>query len=334
MPRSIKHKPTIKDIQTLTGLSLGCISKFLNGGNVTQENKIKLEAAIKEVGYKVDIYARGMITGQTKSVGLIIPELSNTFYGILSSSISKNLMNVGYDVIVNEHYDDADLEKNIISKMLSRRVDAIILVPASNKKEDYSDVDINKIVFLDGFVDGLDADFVLVNNKEISTEVVKYLYKAGHTRIAAVISDNTFTGNERRKGFIEGCKQCNIDYSDLIFTYQNNVNNAYDVIEKIMQSGKYTAIFASNYIATLGAIFYLNEKNYNVPFDISVVGFDNIMLTKLFKPQLTIVSQPMEEIAEKCVERTLELIRGNKQKRTTDVLSCKLERGHTVEIEF
>lgn len=334
MPRNNRCKPTIKDLQAITGLSLGCISKYLNGGNVTQENKIKLESAINEIGYTVDIYARGMITGQTKSIGVIIPRLSNTYYGILASSITKKLMDVGYDVIVNEHFESKEIEHRLISKLYSRRVDAIILVPASIDAKDYENIDTSKIVMLDGFVKGLDVDYVLVNNREIAKEVVKYLFKAGHTRIASVISEGTYTGTERKIGFIEGCEECGIDYSDLIFEYENTEEKAYETVEKIIQSKKYSAIFASNYIATLGAIFYLNEKNVNVPFDISFIGFDNIMLTQLFKPTLTIVSQPMDQLAFACVQKVLEIVSNEDKETTVEVLSCTLERGHTVEVKF
>lgn len=196
-------RPTIKDIQRVTGLSLGCVSKCLNGGNVTEENRQKIEKAISELGYSVDEYARGMKTGKTKSVGVIVPAFSNLFYGTIANLISSRLSTKGYSISLYEHSESKEKEAQIINNLISRRFDAIIVVPACFDKENYQQYEDLNLIFFDSIIDEINKPFVIVNNEEICIQVVDYLSKQGHKQIAGIFRNNYYTGEKRKSGFLK-----------------------------------------------------------------------------------------------------------------------------------
>ena len=100
------RKATIKDVAKLTGLSLGTISKYMNGGAVKNSNRERIDAAVKELGYSVDEYARGLIRNRTKTVGLLIPEFSNLFYAQIASELEHELNRSGYAIAACESFYD------------------------------------------------------------------------------------------------------------------------------------------------------------------------------------------------------------------------------------
>lgn len=331
MKKEHNPTPTIRDIVKMTGLSIGTVSNYLNGKAVKAANKVKIEEAISKLGYVVNEYARGLATGTTKTIGVIIPSFSNTFYGDLASEINQKLELNDYSVILNEHNFDVEKEKKIINNMIVRRVNGIIVVPASRDSTNYKSLNNNKVVFVDKYVDGLDGfDFVLLNNRKAAGLACNEFLKHGHKKVAIIYNNwNSFTGRERYKGFVEFAEKHNIEVD--AFTYDERVEYAYQQVQEILSKKKYTGIFASNYISTLGTIFYMNEKDIKVPDDVSLIGFDDIMLTGLFKPKLTIVNQPLNLIAEAVVNSLLDRMKAPKDKGKITTIDAQLIIGESVK---
>ena len=325
-----KKKATIKDICQLTGLSLGCISKYLNGGNVLEENKIKIEKAIETLGYEVDLFARSMKTGSTKLIAIIIPDLPNAFYAVVASTISKHLQENGYDVVFFEHNEDRKKEAALLKKAKQRRYECVILAPAAKSKEKFKAPDAINLIIIDTIINGLDNDFVIVNNREIVSKATDMLFEKGHRKIAGIFHDEIFTGKERIAGFKESVKRHHAEADCDAFSFNGSMEESYSLFGKVFVSKKYTAIFTSNYTSTLGAIFYINKHNISLPNDVSLLAFDNILLTNLFTPKLTIITQPIEEIGKTVSKVALDIIKNNNHQKQTYVLDCSIEYGQTV----
>lgn len=325
---------TIHDICKMTGLSLGTVSKYLNGGKVKEFNRKKLDDAVKKLHYQVDEYARGLVTNKTKTVGVLVSKLDNLFYSRIISDIEKRLYKKGYATIIKESSYDHEKEIKSISWFISRRVDALIIFPIAYKKEDYEileNVDV-PVIFLDNYVEGLDRDFVLTDNEHICYEVTDYVLGKGHKNIAIIISENNaYTARMRLSGFRKACEKHGLS-SDSAKAYAINedIDSAYNVAKEIVKTGRFSAVFAANYPSTLGVVYLLNEQNISVPETISVIGFDDIMITNLYKPKLTIVNQPMKEIAKKTVDRLFELIASPELKKEVYILENELIIGQTI----
>lgn len=331
MKKEQNTTPTIRDIVKMTGLSIGTVSNYLNGKAVKSNNKVKIEEAIAKLGYIVNEHARGLARGETKIIGIIIPSFSNTFYGDLASEINKKLELEDYSVILNEHNFDVEKEKKVINSMLVRRVDGIIVVPASRDSNYYKTLDSNKVIFIDKYVEGLDCfDFVVLDNRKAGELACHEFVKHGHKQVAIIYNNwNSFTGRERYEGFVDFANKNNIKVD--AYTYDERVESAYQQVQEIMNKNKYTGVFASNYVSTLSTIFYMNEKDIKVPNDVSVIGFDDIMLTRLFKPRLTILDQPLHLIAEATVNSLLNRMSTPKETGKITTIDPVLTLGESVK---
>ena len=210
-------KATIKDVARETGLSLGTISKYINGGSVKNANKEIIDKVIKDLGYEVDTYARGLVTKKTKTVGLVIPEFNNLFYASFSSELEKALDKYGYALVVRENFYDYEKERQSIEWLKSRRTDAIVIAPVGTRSFEYEYLKQYNIpiVFIDRLIPNLDYEFFIVDNKEVSKKTVKYLLDNGHKNILMLAAkEGLYTADERVKGYIDAYKDKNIEVNN------------------------------------------------------------------------------------------------------------------------
>ena len=143
--------------------------------------------------------------------------------------------------------------------------------------------------------------------------------------------NSPYTANARLAGIKRAFREHNLSEETLrIYSINESLDSSYEITRQIVQETDSTVLFSANYISTLGAIYCLNELNVKVPEDISVLGFDDIMITNLYRPKLTIINQPTEQIAERTVVRLMEMFTGENEERRMNVLNCELVQGETI----
>lgn len=321
-------KATIKDVAQITGLSLGTISKYMNGGVVKEKNRKKIESAVQELDYSVDEYARGLITNKTRTIGLLLPEFGNLFYAQIASKLERELSKYGYTVAACESFYDKAKEKQSIHWLMSRRMDALVVVPCGRDASDYayltnSDI---PIIFVDQYVPGVDCEFFLVNNRQICKQTVEFLMESGHKDIAIVAAkEGLYTADERIKGYYDAYQERGVEVNpNLIFRVSEDADESYHVVKRLLRSEACTALFAANFPSTVGSMFAINESKVQIPKELSFVGFDDVMFTRIFRPKLTIVDQPVSGIAVGVTKRVLELMEQEQFQYQTNELKCEL----------
>lgn len=307
---------TMKDVSKHTGLSIATISKFINGGNVLEENKSIIEKAIKELGFEVNEMARGLKTNKTKTIGLLIPSMENIFFTSIVSNIESILIKNGYSTIICDYRENKDLEKQKLDFLVKKMVDGIITMPMGSDGEAINSV-IKKnipVVLIDRALKGVDCDTVLVDNLNASYNAIEQLITMGHKRIGIICGPSSiYTAQERLKGY----ERVHDDYAmiidpELVKQGDYQVESGYKLLnELIKMKDSPTAIFATNYEMTLGAIMAINESDIIMPEDISFIGFDNLQLAKVIKPSLSIVVQPVQQIGEIAANTILKRLKGD-----------------------
>ena len=141
----IRIAATIKDVARQTGLSIATISKYINGGNVLDSNRLLIDSAIKELGFKVNEIARGLKTNRTMTIGVLIPDLKNIFCTSVVSDIERILIQSGYSTIICDYRQDAGQEASKLDFLMNKMVDGIIVMPyglSSHKIESLLDKNI------------------------------------------------------------------------------------------------------------------------------------------------------------------------------------------------
>ena len=293
---------TIKDIAKETGLGLATISSYLNGGNVREQNRVKIEQAIKELHYEVNEVARGLKTNRTKLIGILIPELNNIFCTEIITEIEDLLRGHGYATMVCDCRTDEKREKEAVEFLKKRRVDGIIAMPSGKSGKHFSKLQKSGIpvVLLDRKLDDADCDYVLVDNREGAKEAVSRLIEAGHRKIGVITGpEHIFTAKERLLGYYEALNEAGVCENEQLVSYNDyTIQGGIKGLRKLVEANPdMTAVFATNYELTMGVVIEANDLNMRIPEELSVIGFDNVEFARACVPKLSIVSQPTKEIA-------------------------------------
>lgn len=327
---------TIRDIAKGTGLSVATVSKFLNGGHVLEENRTKIEAAIASLHYEVNEIARGLATSRTRTVGVLMPYLDNSFASTIIASAEDYFRKQGYGTIVCDCRGDPEVEREELDFLLSKRVDGILVIPSAGSPDFLERAESRQIpvVLIDRTFEGTHFDSVLSDNAGASRDAVSALILHGHRRIGILCAgQELYTARERLAGYAEALWKGGIPYEeDLVLEGDLSVQHGYDGTKRLLSLPEPpTAIYLTNYEITLGAVIALNELGLHFPADLSVVGFDNLMLAQVVRPQLWMVVQPMREIAETAAKLMLGRLDGSlRSPSLTYKLKTELVEGESI----
>ncbi len=328
---------TYKDIKRLTGLSLSTISKYFNGGNVRPQTMEAIEAAAKQLDFRINDFARGLKSGRSMAVGVLIPELNSSFHTTIMRHVGQFLRRRGYSCLVCECNADKSTEREALSFLIDKMVDGIITIPldSSGRHLELARARNVPIVLVDRKATAFETDAVLIDNFSAGKMAAEFFIERGHGR-AAIISgpSGIYTMGERSRGFVRAfnekapnglVKTMEVDFS---------VEGGYQAAKELLCNGSdVTCVFCSNYELTLGAITAMNELKVRYPQDISLIGFDNMELSRVLNPPLTIVEQPMLEMAKLAAGLLLDRLEnrhGHENKTIT--LCAKITQGKSVAV--
>lgn len=294
---------TLKDIAKETGLSIATISKYINGGSLKENNRIAIEKAIKKLDYTINEYARGLKSNKSKTIGIIIPELSNIFITQIITRIEELLRAKGYSIIICDCHTSEALECDAVNFLLAKKADGIISMPVCKDGKHLQPAlkRNTPIVLIDRKIPNLNGicDCVLIDNSSASKKAVSLLVENNHKNIGILVGPkDVYTSNQRLKGYIEALKDANISINnDLIAFTDYTVHGGYESMSQLLNKNPdMTAVFVTNYEMTLGAFIACNENNIKIPNQLSFIGFDNADLFKVIHPKLTVINQPLEEM--------------------------------------
>lgn len=329
---------TMKDIARQTGLGLATISSYFNGGNVREKNRIKIEAAIEELHYEVNEVARGLKTNATRTIGVVIPELNNTFCAEIITGMEDVLRSHGYATIVCDCRTDRKLEQEAVEFLIRRRVDGIINMPVDEEGKHLRKFQKTgkPIVLIDRRIQGISCDSVLVDNRKAAEDAVQCFIKNGHRNIGIIGGpEGVFTAQERLAGYSKALKEAGIPIrGSLIFHGDYTIQGGVRGLEELVRDNPdMTAVFVTNYEMTMGAMIGVNELGIKIPEQLSMIGFDNLQFARACNPKLTIVSQPTDGIAREVARIMLEHLENGKQENEecfSEKLQTEIVEGKSV----
>ena len=289
---------TIKDVARMAGVSISTVSKFINGGNVLEENRLQIENAIETLNYQVNTVARGMKTRKTMSVGVLIPSLAD-YYGVsILSCIDQELYNSGYSTIICDYSQtDPTGASDKINFLINKQVDGIIMQPINVRQEDVDRAAKAEvpIVFVDIEDPSIACDSVTIDNVDIAYRITQHFIDNGHRRIGFIGGqEGVNTTDDRVKGYKDALAAAGIAPSPKLIHLENvSEESGYLAMMRFMNLPEPpTAVFASGNDLTCGVVMYANEKHLKIPEDLSFVGFENQTIAHVYNPTLTIGISP------------------------------------------
>lgn len=339
-------KVTLKDIAAEFNVSISTISKALKDSDeISKSTRLKIQEYAKRVNYSPNLNALSLRNRQTRTIGIIIPDMLDYFLAQALKGIEKIALKKGYKVVIcitNESYVK---EVETIEMLSNGSVDGFIvsISEETELKRDYTHfretIAYNlPIVMFDRVANELLCDKVVTNNQEAAFNAVKRLAQSGCKHIGFASSINHLNiSSDMLKGYIEGLKAVNFEVNNnYIVNAREDHYNGYDaMLTPLFNDGKMDAIIATNEALALATMKIAQTKGINVPNDFSVIGFSNGILARHSNPKLTTISQHGEAMGVTAAEMLFDKLEKveNKNKIATKVIKTDLiERKTTLPI--
>lgn len=293
---------TLKDIAKETGVSVSTVSRVLSRDKAISAKTQKLvRQAARKMGYRVNTVARSLKTNKTFTVGFICPEITNEFFMKIAKGVEQELKLCGYSMIICNSNENIEDEEKGLRVLLEKCVDGIIMIPCSHEGAHIRSLceNVCPVVLADRLVEDMKTDAVLVNNEAASFALTEDLIRRGKRRIAFVGGNELITSaKERFSGYLKALKENNIAVdTDLIRFGDFYLQSGYDIMKEFCEMEHApTDFFISNYFMQVGAERYLQEHQKGKEHSITVVGFDDMEASPLFRFTEVVAAQPMVAI--------------------------------------
>lgn len=326
-------KVTISDIARMANVSKATVSRVINNkpegvGKETRDNVLRI---IEECGFQPSMIARGLVTNKTKSLGLIITDIANSFFPLLVRGVEDYAKKFGYSIFLCNSDNSPKKEKEYIRAFIEKNVDGVILSSSMTETSFHHKILKSKnipLVLLDRCVDGSDYDAcVFLDNVKGAYLAVNYLIDNGHKNIAFISGTKTaIISLNRLKGYKKALEDRNIKVNeDIIVDGDWQIDSGYKRTMELLDQGKeFTAIFAGNDLMAVGAVKALKSRNIKIPEEVEIIGFDNIDLSWIIEPQLSTVGQPAYKMGAKGAQQLINLIEGKKILNKSIILEPEL----------
>jgi LacI family transcriptional regulator len=308
--------PTIADVARSAGVSRATVSRYLNKTlDLPADTASRIDKAVQKLKYRPNRIARGLKRGKTDSLGLVVPDIANPFYGALASHVEAEAEAAGLSLTLYSSRNRLEREILLLDQQASRLVDGLIFLTnhSSNGLLSRRINSQDRIVLLDEDVPSTVAPKVFVDNERGGYEATRHLIEMGHREIAHVTGPkDLFSVRARYAGYKRALREAGIalNRSLILFgTYTPEFGRA-AVARLFAQTSIPSAVFASSDYIIVGILEALRNLNLTVPGEISVIGFDDLIFTQLLHPPVTTVRQPIAELAQAGVRILLDCIRG------------------------
>ena len=321
---------TIKDVARMAGVSVSTVSKFINGGNVREENVEPIRSAIEALDFRVNPFARSLKTQRSRYIGVLLPSITAPFFGSVVDALDRKLREHGYHSLISCYASSPGMERDNLQFLLGNGIDGLVYVPEDVTADVFHELTANSgipVVQVDRMIQGVSSDTVLVDNTDAVYKAVSRLIDKGHKRIAIVTgSRSVFSARERLMGYISALSDHNILYDDsLVISATNEFATGYRGFNALMQLPDHpTAIFATNYDITLGLVTAARERGVKIGQDLDVFGFDCVEVCTMMQPPLPVVHQPEAEIGKTAAQYLIDRLGGYTGEPRLTRLTCSV----------
>lgn len=309
---------TIYDVAKKAGVSIATVSRVVNNNYpVKKETREKIEKVIKELNYKPNEIARSLILKTTSNIGIVVPGITNPFFPTIGEEIHRTLKKEGFIISLCSTEGDPKIEVELIENLISRNMDGIIAIDPSveNLKSGYFE-EINKVIptiVINGNANMSKCNFVSYDERVGTMEAFEYLLKLGHEKIIFVRGDRSLSYDLKEKMYKQVIKGNDLSYEKVISVGMGNsldvVKRTEDIFYDFLKSDDVgTAVFACNDLMAVGILNACNKKGIDVPKDMSIIGFDNTLFSRISHPKLTTVDLKIEEIGKAAALELMDII--------------------------
>ncbi|MCQ8888508.1 LacI family DNA-binding transcriptional regulator [Pseudoalteromonas carrageenovora] len=302
---------TIYEVSDLAGVSLATVSRVMNKNTrVSEKTTKKVLDAMAQLGYKPNSIAQSLASNRTNSVGILVSELHGPFFAQMMAGIESELRAAGKHVIITTGHSEDDKEKDGIEFLISRKCDALILHVEAVSDEYLIELSQGKtpVYLINRYVKPLKDNCISLDNELGGYLASKSILEQGHKKIAYIAGPQfKADARNRLKGHKKALTEHNIEFNNELF-YEgdfNEVGGTQALKQLINKNIPFTALVCANDEMASGAMKYAREHGYNLPNDLSVIGFDNVIFANYLYPTLTTIDNPVENMGQMAAKMVL-----------------------------
>ncbi len=307
----------LKDIAKDLGVSVITVSKALRDhSDISRETRQRVLQRVKELNYRPNLAARALVTGRSYTVGLVIPDLVNSFFSEVACGSAGVLRSSGFTLVISSSEQDTEHEKQAIDQLVARRVDALLIASAQLTVETFRRIEETGIpyVLIDRTVPGLSAHFVGVDDERVGSLATEHLIDIGCRRIAHLSAEGLSPILGRLEGYKKALAQHGLPVREDYIVSKNRVEETgdqagYDAAKGLIKLVPHPdAIFCYNDPAAMGAMNAILEAGLRIPQDIALVGCGNSYYDNFLRVPLTSVDQQSVAIGQRAAKLALSLV--------------------------
>ncbi len=320
---------TMKDIARDLGVSVVTVSKVLrNHGDIGAATRKRVLDRVKELNYTPNLAARGLVTGKTYLVGLVVPDLLHPFFAQVAKSLSRALLKKGYCLTISTSEEDPELEEQEINRLLGRRLDALVVASSAADAAVFERIQGQGLPFvlIDRSFPGLNANYVVVDDEAVGALATEHLIAMGCRRIAHLRGPDNSPGVGRLKGYLNALARNGMKHSSgyvsgpSMADVGSRERGAELMRQLLVLRPRPDGVFCYNDPMAIGAIHSILDAGLKVPGDIAVIGSGNLHYDSELRVPLSSVDQQTDLIGERAARLTLSLLESKATPRSRSII--------------
>ena len=309
------RRVTIRDVAREAGVSVNTVSRALsNKPDVSSETRARILEVAERLGYRPNRLARGLRSNKTGTIGVIVTDIANPYFGALVKGVEKAAREQDYSIILQDTDEDYEHEKEAIQVMLAERVDGLLITPVQTGTETIEKLKESGLPFvlLGRHFDDLATDYVVTDDVQGGYLATEHLIKLGHTRIAMINGPlHISSAKERFQGYTKALDRYGMELDkSLVCAGAITMEDGYAAAKALLRrSPRPTAIFCYSDFVAFGVMGAIREAGLRIPEDVAVVGYDDVQMSSCLEVSLTTVKIPKVELGKAALELLIELLR-------------------------
>ena len=319
----------MKDIAKDLGISQATVSKVLREHpDIGEKTRRRVLERVKELDYQPNSLARSLLTGRSYLIGLVAPSLLHPFFAQIARTISNVIRDKGYSLVVSSSEEDPELEKEEISRLLARRLDALVIASSASNIEQFRRMDskAQPYVLIDRDLTGLGANFVGTNDEKVGWLATEHLIDMGCRRVAHIRGQDNSSGNGRFDGYRQALRHRRVPYSEdyvvrACHTDTETTRQGAETMRLLLERApKPDGVFCFNDPLAIGAMSAILESGLRIPEDIALIGCGNLPNNDCLRVPLSSIDQHSQMIGARAAELVLSLIDSKQMPRARTII--------------
>lgn len=328
---------TIKDVAKEAQVSIATVSRVINKSPKASKSSIEsVTLAMKKLGYRPNAAARALVSQSTQTLGVLVGDVSDPFFGSMVKSIDTIATEQGKHLLIGNGYHSAKKEREAIELLINHRCEALVIHSKSLSSEELVNFaqEVPGLVLINRFIPEIADRCIALDNHRGSYLATEYLLKHGHQHIGYICSNHDIEDTHQRKaGYLQALQDHGLIHSENYIEYGSPDEEGGELaMTNLLAKGlPLTAIATYNDYMAAGVISVLEDNDIEAPNDMSVMGFDNGLIAKYLHPKLTTVRYPIQMMAEKAADLALKLANKEDAKADTNMFVPTLVKRLSVK---